>query len=399
MAISCITLNECTGCSACFNICPQKAINMQPDILGFLYPEIDEVKCVECNLCVKKCPQNIDSSPKTKPIQVLACTSKEDSTVMSSSSGGAFFEICKLFFQTYSQCSVYGAIFEDGVVKHERVNSIDEVEKLKKSKYTQSNLNDTFKNIRTDLKSSFPVLFVGTPCQVDGLRNYLKNVDTRYLLTVDLLCTGVCSPLLFGNHCKYIEQKYKACISKYDMRYKQNVNGKWHIMDVQIKCGGYLEEDENVRDLFIQTFRHHIAFRQSCYKCKYTNTSRCGDITLGDYWKPLPGMTDNESRGVSVVISNTDVGDKIVESLKHTMDYFTTTIYDIKEQQPALNHPVNKPRYFVPKDINRVETSVSFMKKYGRDPFKIRMLVFLSHHIPNSLSTLLKKYYYLLQSK
>lgn len=389
-------LKACTGCTACANICAKGAITMIPNEFGFLYPSVDLNKCVDCGLCHKICPkENILKYPHEGKY-VLYGVSRNEDTILSSSSGGAFSELVYAIEQQYENFHCYAATFVNGQVKHICISSSKDLCRQKKSKYTQSYLSDTFSRIKEDLSRHLFVLFVGTPCQVDGLNNYLRHKNYSNLLTIDLLCTGACSPGLFTNHIKYLEQKNKQKVIGYDMRKKVYIDGEWHIMKSEIL---YSNGDEELKDkdLFIGCFRQHVAFRESCYQCKYTNTHRAGDITLGDYWKQDNDFTEKGFRGISVIIANTEVGKIWAKKLNKLMCLKETNIENIIEQQPALRNPVEKPNYNVPSNISTVEGSVKFMKRYYRGPLKIRILSAISHMLPNNLSTMLKTIYYSLK--
>ena len=155
---------------------------------------------------------------------------------------------------------------------------------------------------------------------------------------------------------------------------------------------GAIETKE--QNLFIGCFRQHVAFRDSCYQCKYTNVRRTGDITLGDYWRQDPEFSQKGFRGISVIMANTTTGKLWIEELHKTMNLKKTTVDDIKAQQPALRNPVQKPFFCAYDNIRTIKGSVRFMRKYYRGPFKIRLLSFISHSIPDSFSTKLKKIYY-----
>ena len=228
-------LSACTGCTACSNICPKGAITMEPNKLGFCYPTVNLEKCIDCRLCQKVCPNENSLDYSLDDKVVLYGVSRDEDTILSSSSGGAFSELVKLIEQSlkgYFHC--YAATFADGCVKHICITTTEELFKQKKSKYTQSYLSDTFQRIKQDLSNSIFVVFVGTPCQVDGLNCFLRHKHYPNLLTIDLLCTGVCSPMLFANHVKYLEQKNQTNIVGYDMRKKICVDGVWHIMESEI---------------------------------------------------------------------------------------------------------------------------------------------------------------------
>ena len=390
---------DCTGCGVCMASCRHEAINMQPDNFGFLYPHIDPEKCVDCGLCRKKCPVNSERGKTSTFIRVLAGVTRDDELLMDSSSGGAFTEIVKIISEYYPQFSVYGVTYAGGECKYIRIIDAPDLGLLRKSKYTQAKIGNTFFSIKKDLDKGIFTVFVGTPCHVAGLNAFLKGKKHENLLTIDLLCTGVCSPLLLEHHVKYMEHKNKCSLSSYDMRYKNEVNGQWHIMDVLLKYKDkpHRDKDDN---LFIGCFRHHVAFRASCYRCKFTNTHREADMTIGDYWKNLDSISVKANKGASVVISNSKKGDYILAKLSEVMNVTSVSPEDIVAQQPALRHPVHRPPYNQKANLRNVGDSITFMKKNSRGPLKLRIYSFITHHIlPDRLALLVKKIYYGMQKR
>ena len=182
--------DTCTGCGACYNICSRKAINMSQDAEGFLYPIINVTLCVECGLCEKICPI-LHPLGKYKPADVpIAAISKDQFIVKESSSGGVFSVLSKYILE--NEGLVYGATMDEIYnIYHTVVHNELELARLRGSKYVQSNTLETFREVKTYLKGHRKVLYCGTPCQIAGLRNYLGNIDTEHLYTIDLICHGV----------------------------------------------------------------------------------------------------------------------------------------------------------------------------------------------------------------
>ena len=187
--------NSCTGCGSCYNACPKNAISMQWDKYGFYKPVIDKEKCVNCGLCEKVCPIDKFNSTNENTPKVFALQINDEGQLYKSASGGAFAVLAKEVIAQGG--AVYGVIYDDEMkVCHSRTETFDCLEKMYSSKYVQSNTKNTFKQAKEDLENEKTVLFSGTPCQIAGLKSFLKK-DYQNLLTVDLVCHGSQSPLFF----------------------------------------------------------------------------------------------------------------------------------------------------------------------------------------------------------
>lgn len=183
---------KCSGCEACVNICPKNCITMIEDKYGFRYPTVNQSQCSNCNLCESVCP--IKKFNK----EVYACYAKNKNEYMSSSSGGAFAVIARKVLTNGGL--VCGAAFDENFnVKHMIISNLNDLYKLKGTKYVQSEIGSVYKDIKKYLDKRYQVLFSGTPCEVAGLKKYLKN-EYSNLITVDLICHGVPSPKIWQDY-------------------------------------------------------------------------------------------------------------------------------------------------------------------------------------------------------
>ncbi len=290
-----IESKHCNGCGACVNKCPRNAISMQQNEEGFLYPVIDTEKCVNCGLCDKVCSYLNNSSNNTKTPECHLFVADDEERKISSS-GAAFPILAKYFVQ--NNAYVCGAVWDENYkVKHIVSNQIDDVEKMRNSKYIQSDIKKCYKEIETLLKSKKTVFFTGTPCQVSALKNFL-NKDYEQLYTMDLICHGVPSPKVLH---KFLEENF-------DLNKLQEISFRNKIPD---GCRVRFSTKENntwtkyESSDFINLFSNNVILRESCGSCVHNKLPRQGDITLGDFWEiGKYGKCVKDDLGISVVLKN-----------------------------------------------------------------------------------------------
>ena len=200
--------NSCIGCRSCEQVCPQKAIVMKENKEGFLYPYVEEGKCVNSSLCVKHCPTQSEKSNTEIPRAVYAFRDKDDTQIMESASGGVGVLVAQKVIEKGGVA--YGAAYDEQFnVKHIRIDDLKDLPKIQSSKYVQSDTNDTYSKVLSDLRAEKTVLFSGTPCQIDGLKSFLRQ-EYENLYTVDLICHGVPSPKFFKKYLEYQNQQEKG---------------------------------------------------------------------------------------------------------------------------------------------------------------------------------------------
>lgn len=324
---------DCCGCTACMTVCPKSAISMKPDENGFLYPVIDNDKCIKCQLCIKTCAfQNgYDTSNNLEEPLVYAVKHKNQEERKTSRSGGMFVAIADWILSQNGV--IYGAGYGDNFyIMHKRVSSKEQLFELKGSKYVQSDMNTVFSQVIQDLKDGKYVLFSGTACQTAGLYSSLKNIDTEKLFVCDIVCHGTPSPYIWRDYLEFTKKKYKSSIINVDFRDK-SYGWHTHIESLYLKNGKKIPND-----LYTYLFYKHIMFRPSCGDCKYTNTTRPSDITLADFWgieKAVPNFDDD--KGVSLVFLNTEKGKSLFNNIKDNVEYQPSKLEDC--MQPNLQHP------------------------------------------------------------
>lgn len=336
-------LIDCTGCGMCAQICGKGAISMSPDEEGFMRPEIDKAKCVECGLCQKLCPVNTPlSGKKYKPVKIFSGWSNDEATRMNSSSGGAFTEIAKIVLAEGGV--VFGAAMDENViVRHTHTDSMQGLMLLQGSKYVQSDIGDAYKETLHFLEKGRHVLFSGTPCQIAGLRNFLRK-DYGNLTTVDLVCHGVPSPLIFEDYKKYVECIIRERITTVKFRCKKS---SWIFFNMGINP--HVEKNGSVKysyignyysDPYIRVFLRDYILRPNCHTCKYASIGRVSDFTIADWWgykATSPEDKDFDKKGVSLVMCNTEKA--VAMSKRLDMRLKERTEQEALRTNPALHKP------------------------------------------------------------
>lgn len=307
--IEIINKKDCCGCFACDNICPKSCIEMLCDNEGFLYPKVDKDKCVDCGLCEKVCP--IINKPEIAENKqtALAVINKDENIRFNSSSGGVFSLLASNIIENGGV--VFGAALSEDCksVSHIPVQTLQELEALRGSKYVQSKIGNTYSQVKAFLENGKEVLFSGTPCQVSGLYTFL-NKEYENLVTCDFVCHGVPSPLVWEKYVEFREEKSSSETSKVFFRNKKN-GWKTYSMQFEFK-NGVRYAQKNIVDLYLRGFVADLYLRPSCYDCKFKGTNRPSDITLADFWgveNVCPEMYDN--KGTSLLILNSDKGEKL----------------------------------------------------------------------------------------
>lgn len=325
-----IKCEGCTGCSVCANVCPKKAIKMEKNSEGFLYPKIDESKCINCGVCGKKCPV-INSKQNEAMNECYMGYALNSSIQYNSSSGGIFTIIANYVIDNGG--IVIGAAFDDkNKLSHIPVTKKDDLHKLRGAKYLQSDMGNILEYIKENIKEK-KILFVGTPCQVAGVKSFVKEKKEN-LICIDLICHGVPTPKLFEKYVKELEQKNGEKMSNYNFRDKTT---GWEKYSNTIILGKKNKSQLHSKNDYMNLFLSDIALRESCYNCNFKLGNKYSDITLGDFWgikKFYPEMYDK--KGVSAIIFNTKNGQEIFDGIKNEIKYKKCNIEEIIEGNKSL---------------------------------------------------------------
>ena len=333
----------CSGCHACYNICPKNCIIMEKDSEGFLYPRIDEQNCIHCGRCSNICPvlHKYNGNPKG---YAYACINKNEEIRMKSSSGGVFNLIAEWTIERGG--IVFGAAFDKQLnVKHIGVESKKDLYKLRGSKYLQSRIGDAYKAAEQYLKHGRIVLFTGTPCQISGLKAYLgRSYDN--LIMQDLICHGVPSPDIWQKYLAYQEKVHGCRVDRESLPAFRLKDKSWKRYSVSFNLLNDTEYRETLdRDLFMRAFLSNVCLRPSCYRCHSKSLERESDITLADFWgvgSIMPEMFDD--KGTSLVFINSETGKKLFGEISGDMIFKETDIDRAAGCNTASFKPCAEPK-------------------------------------------------------
>jgi coenzyme F420-reducing hydrogenase beta subunit len=385
---------------ACLNICEVNAIHTETDIEGFYYPTIDSRKCIGCHKCTNVCPIINHFNKKTDyEKKIYAVYSKDSNIQKSSSSGGVFSELAKIIISQNG--IVFGSAFDNNfTLTTIGITTEDALYLLRGSKYIQSDIGTVFLQIKSTLNKGRKVLFCGTPCQIAGLYAYLDYNDDN-LFTIDLVCYGVPSPVVFEKYKAWLEGQYGKLIS-FSFRDKKF---SWKAFNIKavMERGTYYGTWEE--DPYMRGFLREYFLRKSCHVCRFANTNRLADITLADFWgyRSRLGKFRDRDQGISMVLINTPQGEKLFNQMSYQVYYIETPLQEAVKGNRALSScfpPSEKreafwqdfdrysfetiiPRYLFPE---KIQFTRRILYKYGKQSycicsFLIRCYSFLKQYL------------------
>lgn len=330
---------SCSGCFACYNICPKHCIIMKEDDEGFIRPHVDESKCLKCGMCVNVCPIWKKHSSHD-PLSVWAAYCYDEELRQNSSSGGIFslLALQSLKFEG----KVFGAAFSDDYkeVYHLAIENTYDLEKLRTSKYIQSVVGNTFAEVKKLLDNGIQVLFSGVPCQIAGLKCFLgKEYDN--LLCVDVICHGVPSPELWKKYLCFLENRYNGVVSDVNFRHKK-LSGEKFTMHMESE--GVDIFNSHASNPYMAMFLRNYCLRPSCYMCQAKINGSDADITLGDFWginNVAPEM--NDGMGTSVIIVHTSKGANWLGKIGGAIIKKEVPYLSVKKYNSSIHKSVQKP--------------------------------------------------------
>ena len=327
---------DCSGCGACSNVCPKQCISMVEDTEGFLYPQIDSTKCIRCDACENVCPIIKGKTKKTRgSASSFVAFAKDEQIRLASSSGGLFTLFAEIVIEQGGV--VFGASFDESFnVKHTYAESIEDLSKFRGSKYAQSKIGDSYKAAKAFLDSGRIVFFTGTPCQIGGLYAYLRK-DYDNLITQDLICHGVPSPMVWRKYLEYCEKSANSSIKKISFRDK-TLGWKHSSLKIDFE-DGKTNSTPNDENQYMQVFLKNYCLRPSCYDCAFKTIDRQADITLADAWywgdNDRFGEMDDD-KGISAVFINSQKGRTIFERIKDRIEYKHVDSSVLLKHNPAM---------------------------------------------------------------
>lgn len=350
MPVDRLTKPECSGCNACGDICPTKAITFKTDIEGFWYPKVDAEKCINCELCTKICPDiNIAKLKKNdfkEPKYAIAAISRNMYERWNSTSGGAFSAFAHYIYELGG--GVGGAVYTDDfhVVNYISDNE-DDIERLRSSKYLESYAEGYYSRVKEYLEKGKKVLVCGTPCQMAAMRSFLRK-DYENLIIVDFICRGVNSPKVYRKYLDSLESFHGSKIVRIKAKSKElgwrNLTRKVTFADGQVYNGVLMEDD------FRRGYHTNVYCRPSCYECVFKDFPRISDVTIGDFWgieNYAPNLDNNA--GTSLILLNSAKGEKFFNVVKDRFEYVELPLNAAFEGNKALFTNIEPPK------INRAE--------------------------------------------
>lgn len=363
---------KCSGCGLCSEVCPKKCIAMNENLEGFLYPEVNDDKCVDCQICVKKCPVfSNEIALNTFTQRYYAAIAQDKDLLVKSSSGGVFGVLAKHMLNLGGFIS--GCVYNEKL-EAEHVVTDDEncVKKMYGSKYVQSNILNCYEPIKKKLQSGEKILFTGTACQVAAIKSYLgREYDNLY--TVDILCHGVPSPGLFKLFVNYLGRKEKNSVI--DVKFRDKSRWGWgseHRTSVAFENG---RKKWPFMPAYFSAFFYGLSLRESCYRCKFAGVKRVSDMTIGDYWGSWKKYGKRFNEGISVISVNDKKGEDLLACVRSDFSF----IEEINQKEAIqsndnFTHAVVRPKERDGFYSNNSQYKSIFWKTYGAKTYRKKIL-------------------------
>lgn len=379
---------DCCGCGACYNACPVDAIIMSEDDKGFVYPQVNLDKCIDCHLCENVCvfPKAFEVRDNFIESKCFAAQNINAIQLKNSASGGAFSAMAQYILDNGGE--VWGASWNDSMnLIHISIHEPAEIIKLQGSKYVQSDIRLAFRLIKESLKKNTQILFCGTPCQCDGLRSFLRK-PYQNLITVELVCHGVPSQAFLKAYLSLIEKKEGGKII--DLKFRDKKFGWGALLNFTIKTKSGIIKHKYLTNKESYYYWGGNLYRPSCYNCKYACPYRKSDFTIGDFWGIDKKSPLNNDKGVSVILANSARALQMIQQMNGTYIFLrNTTIESAIKENGQLSHPsVHNHEFDYLWEIYLKEGAEGLEKQYRKKYRKQILLGHLRRMIPLCIFTI-----------
>jgi len=369
---------HCFGCEACAQVCRVGAIQMIEDDEGFRYPKINKTKCIDCGRCRNVCPAKPEMLKGHAPMLAWGGYSLDDSVRDVSTSGGLFSVLADTWCD--ADTIVFGAVADGLKVHHSYVCYGDGIGRFRKSKYLQSEIGTSYRDVKVFLSEGRKVLFSGTPCQIAGLRSFLGTRGYPNLLMVEVVCEGVPTPYYITRFTEWLGRKQNGDVTAIDYRFKDGRRWDFQVMQASLQNpsrGTFKWKQDRWFNPFWSIWLQHLISRPSCYECPFAKRERMADITLGDLWGVHLYCPELYGRngGASVVFCNTSKGSAVLQKAETQLyGHYLTVDMAIRYQGPMRNHIAsNTKRDECMADIRSMSFE-QFIEKYAKKP-SLKLLI------------------------
>lgn len=328
-------IDACCGCEACANCCPMNIVDFEEDELGFVIPYINSSLCNGCGSCIRTCPQLKDIDRVVKNRKCLAGYSKDEEVVENSSSGGLVSCIINAFKSLYHDSYFAGVVWNDGFdgVQYILTDDIEDLDRIRSSKYIQARKHYIYREVEKTLQAGHHILFTGCPCEVAGLKSFLKT-DYSNLFTIDMVCKGPTSSKVFNEYFDYISEAERP----YHVNLRCVGGNEWIPQWMLLKY-------KSRKDIFLPYYKtplgqaFKILQRNACYSCRFCGNNRYSDLTLGDFHGADPERDYYNPIGTSIVIVNTHKGKELIDLIKDSCVLEEVTYEEIVKHNPRIEKP------------------------------------------------------------
>lgn len=339
-----VTSVNCCGCGGCVSRCPMKCIEFKMGKEGFWTVVVQEDHCINCGVCLNLCPMSDRVEPiAPKEAAAYAAAALNNDYYRRSSSGGIFSQAAENILDRGGY--IWGCGFNEKLMpSHKEVDSIEKLDELRRSKYVQSYMGNSYEKIKERLEADKELLFTGTPCQVQGLRNFLGR-EYEKLWLIDIVCHGVPSPGMFAANLKLIGKRRGKSLIGYEFRLKQEKEAKCYIYTYQFD-DGTIETGKYYNDVYFNEFYDMTSYNECCYECPFAGGKRPGDITIGDFeWGKKYHPRFKSLREISSILINTNKGGRLFENIKPKLLTEPTKWDYLTEKNFNLLRPTKRPEY------------------------------------------------------